>query len=519
MLSLWGMVWRKYIAIRYALPYLALLVLLLSFPHSVLADPALDETANGLFSSASSGSVTLSTINPNDIIVVAVFDENVSSPSRTVSSVTASGLTFAKRSSITGTGPGQFATTWDDMEVWWALASSPLSNEVITVNLSGSIDDASIAAFGVVGANTSSPWDSASPTTNYNTSSSPQPGTITISTNNAGTRDLLLGIIGAEIDALQTGPGDFGSTPAFLIGHIANGGGTDLSYVGVEGLVASTQSSAAISWPASWNGTITSSYQIGDFIQGAASSCATLSAGVNFITNAGLTCLTVPSNWNSASNSIEVIGGGGGGADVNANTHEGGGGGGGGQYAKISDLALTPEGTVTFALGEGGADGGFNGIGLAATGTDTYFNGSSCAGASVCGEAGAGGSSATGDAGGSGGSTGGVGTTYNGGAGGGSTGEEGAGGGGGAGGPLGAGADGGAAANTGSSGGGGGGGNGGGTTGGTSSSANSNGAAGGNNASSSGSGTGGTRVLQTELQVPTVVVAAEVMAGGLRHWG
>ena len=69
---------------------------------------------------------------------------------------------------------------------------------------------------------------------------------------------------------------------------------------------------------------------------------------------------TVPSNWNSFNNSIEVIAAGGGGYTSTA-----GGGGGGGAYSKVSNVALTPGSTVTFNVGLGGA--------AATAGTDSYF--------------------------------------------------------------------------------------------------------------------------------------------------
>lgn len=89
----------------------------------------------------------------------------------------------------------------------------------------------------------------------------------------------------------------------------------------------------------------------------------------------------VPADWNSANNSIECIGGGGGGCN-GASFSDGGSGGG---YSKITNLALTPNATVTIQIGGGGAGGG---PGFVATvggaGTDTWFNGATLA-ASSCG--------------------------------------------------------------------------------------------------------------------------------------
>src|SRR5581483_3241226 len=68
---------------------------------------------------------------------------------------------------------------------------------------------------------------------------------------------------------------------------------------------------------------------------------------------------TVPSDWNNASNTIEVIGGGG------SNSFVTGGepGAGGGAYSKVSNVSLTPSASVGYSVGAGGplTDGGGNG--------------------------------------------------------------------------------------------------------------------------------------------------------------
>ncbi|WP_315754389.1 MULTISPECIES: RHS repeat-associated core domain-containing protein [unclassified Bradyrhizobium] len=196
---------------------------------------------------------------------------------------------------------------------------------------------------------------------------------------------------------------------------------------------------------------------------------------------------TVPSDWNSASNTIEVIGGGGGGAGSNAST-EGAGGGGGGGYSKIMNLTLQPGATISYQIGAGGAGGGATAVG--AGGGDTYFNGSGtiCQSQSVCAKGGGAGQNSSGlnaAAGGAGGaSASGIGAVrYAGGAGGNSgASSNGGGGGGGAAGPWGNGGNGGTSGQNGS--GAGGGGNGGGTSG-------ASGGAGGNNSSGVGGGSGG----------------------------
>lgn len=213
-----------------------------------------------------------------------------------------------------------------------------------------------------------------------------------------------------------------------------------------------------------------------------------------FITNTALSTYTVPSSWNDASNTIEVIGGGGGAGEGSGGNI--GSGGGGGAYSKSLNIDLSPGATVAIQVGGGGA--------VTTAGEDTYFcsSASNCAtigGTAVVAGAKGGGAGTLGtdiDGGSGGASTSGkayAGVTENGagsqkysGGNGGHAGFNGGSGGGGAAGPYGAGANGG---NTTSTGGSGGGGNGGGSNG--ASSGSSSGAAGGNNIDSSGGGTGG----------------------------
>jgi hypothetical protein len=91
---------------------------------------------------------------------------------------------------------------------------------------------------------------------------------------------------------------------------------------------------------------------------------------------------TVPANWNSSNNKIEVIGGGGNGGVVYG---AGGGGAGGGAYSSISNLALTPGSSVSYSVGLGGTGG------YSAPGGNTWFNGTGLSSASVSAQGGAGG--------------------------------------------------------------------------------------------------------------------------------
>lgn len=98
------------------------------------------------------------------------------------------------------------------------------------------------------------------------------------------------------------------------------------------------------------------------------------------------TTWTVPSDWNSSSNTIEAIGdGGNGGANMN-----GGGGGGGGAYAQISNLSLTGGASVSYYV-NGAGDVVFNSTATTCGGSPTP---------SLCAQSGANASGATGGAGG-----------------------------------------------------------------------------------------------------------------------
>src|SRR3989344_2260026 len=72
------------------------------------------------------------------------------------------------------------------------------------------------------------------------------------------------------------------------------------------------------------------------------------------------TSWTVPADWNSSNNTIEVIGGGGGGGSSGARS-----GGGGGGYSKISNVSFATGSVIGYAAGGGGGSGG--------SGGDTYF--------------------------------------------------------------------------------------------------------------------------------------------------
>lgn len=71
------------------------------------------------------------------------------------------------------------------------------------------------------------------------------------------------------------------------------------------------------------------------------------------LTTASTSPLSVPSNWNSSNNTIEVIGAGGGGGTGDLFAPAAGGGGGG--YSKGTNVSLTPGGSANFSVGAAGS--------------------------------------------------------------------------------------------------------------------------------------------------------------------
>jgi hypothetical protein len=124
-----------------------------------VTSPTIDGSTNwGGSGVAGYTSPTLTTTKTNDIIVVCCQGEMVPPAARSISSVTATGLTFAKRASMTATSSGFGTNCQASAEIWWALATSTFSG-TITATWSAAMDGTSFTAFGVNGCNTASPWD------------------------------------------------------------------------------------------------------------------------------------------------------------------------------------------------------------------------------------------------------------------------------------------------------------------------------------------------------------------------
>jgi len=136
---------------RHATIVLLPLIAILVFPQVGATPPNM--TLDGQVSSGaceSNGTCTLSTANPEDVIVLVAQCVAFLSCNATISSVSDSdGHTWTLRAAYT-----------PSREIWeyYTIANSPLSSDRIAVNWSGS-GGLEFAAFGVSGANTRHPWD------------------------------------------------------------------------------------------------------------------------------------------------------------------------------------------------------------------------------------------------------------------------------------------------------------------------------------------------------------------------
>lgn len=167
-------------------------------------------------------SVSLTTSFSNDIILVYWHGEYPSVNNANVTSVTASGLTFQRRWAYDNSGMSTAGT--QQQELWWAVATNPFSG-LITLNVSGSIDDANVIAFGVSGANVSNPWDSNSSLPaklGYNV------GGANISTNSSS--GMVLAFWGSPGYNASTAPQPTGLTNMTSLVNTSNTGGQWFEY-------------------------------------------------------------------------------------------------------------------------------------------------------------------------------------------------------------------------------------------------------------------------------------------------
>lgn len=190
---------------------------------------------------ASSGSVSLTTTSANNVIIVCVSTQNTTvTGAATVSALTvAGGSTMTKRTGQTFTS-GAGAQT-GNIEEWQGTASGTLTGASVSVTFSTTADSGVIQAFGIAGANTSSPFDAngSLPAINKDQSAlTTQPTVSGISTTNAN--DMLISCMNTQKDATETA-----GTGYTLIDTQNNTGGAVVDTTAADEfqIVSSTQSS------------------------------------------------------------------------------------------------------------------------------------------------------------------------------------------------------------------------------------------------------------------------------------
>ena len=203
---------------------------------------AIDGNAGGLWSSGTSFTITATTTNPNDVIVLWIVTR-LSGSSITVTSISDSqaGVTWqsSARLSYVACSGAQLTTQTE----WYGIAALTLTSDVITVNLSGTPTSASGAEFGVRGANTASPFD-----TNVNvpksaistcTATGAAPTVSAVSTTNPN--DFVFALYGGFTSTTETA-GVIAGTTATLV-RTQNGLGR--SYAVEYRIVSAAQSSVS----------------------------------------------------------------------------------------------------------------------------------------------------------------------------------------------------------------------------------------------------------------------------------
>jgi hypothetical protein len=181
----------------------------------------IDGTAGGQFSATNTGTITLTTTLPNDVIVLLYLHESNTNPAATISTVTSPSLTWAKRSGYA------FNVNPIDMEIWWAPAAAALTAEVVTITLTGTIDDSAYHIFGVNGSPTpSSPWDvDASLATAHNNGANPSVTVSGVNTNSGS--PMLIGFTGTPTGSTVTKP----TVTTSIRADQNNGGGVQFAHL------------------------------------------------------------------------------------------------------------------------------------------------------------------------------------------------------------------------------------------------------------------------------------------------
>lgn len=191
-----------------------------------MTSPAIDASGcfqHLAFTNVSSCAVTTSTTSSAGVLFAFVSFEGATA--RTVSSVTASGLTFTKRKAVPNANSGVNNVA---LEVWTApWSGGALSSLVVTANMSGLCDGVNMVTFGVTGcANNSSPFDPnvAVPNTATTASGAAKP---TLSLTTSKPDDLVLFFMASS----GSGPGNCANPPtSYTLPTNASGSGGGVNW-------------------------------------------------------------------------------------------------------------------------------------------------------------------------------------------------------------------------------------------------------------------------------------------------
>jgi hypothetical protein len=189
--------------------------------------PYIDGQANANFSNTATGNAALTTTQPDDIIVAIVHTETTGSNGyRPVGSVTdTAGLSWQRRAQYQWAG-GRNSNS-NTLEIWWTHASAAFTADTITAHITGgNVDDATILAFGVAGADIDDPFDtnaSLPATATGGASTASTPSLAGVATDAA--RALILAVAASpRTGGTSSSPADFTT-----LANFTNGGGTDWS--------------------------------------------------------------------------------------------------------------------------------------------------------------------------------------------------------------------------------------------------------------------------------------------------
>lgn len=222
--------------------------------------PTIDGTSTGSTNLNPGFNTVLSTSLSNDIIVALIFHNtrnSVGAPRACTSVDSATLGTFNRRGSQVSYHSGFTGTPYIALDVFWALATSPLSSEVISASFDGNFDNGAGVFFGVNGCgNLSSPWDinGSLPGVVSDASGTSTPSIQPVSTNARGT--LIFGFTGTANEGGDNNAVTAGGDFSFLAERREVGGSSWSRCGAVYKGVSSAQANSTVPFGHTWGGWI-----------------------------------------------------------------------------------------------------------------------------------------------------------------------------------------------------------------------------------------------------------------------